>query len=274
MRGRRIVVFAATSMVAATLLIWVLLPYLFPPLYHTIDIAMEYRNFLLFPVATNMVNVRDLVPSGISLPAYTSTYVSFALGLLHMEIEGKSYDAVSLTLTHGILKNFQVPPILDSKGAGYFLGFFTNNSELGEVLHSYGLTHTYVKATYRTIKDGAVNWTLLTLTYPNGSLLADISYKTSGEVEPWETGMKPSDYGNSYYLRDDNLTVLRLRREAAPFRIFRPSPEGIGRLNMTTSDGSVIWRVLGRVEYTINILLTETYPLYRQSGKIGWIQWK
>ncbi len=115
------------------------------------------------------------------------------------------------------------------------------------------------------------------MTYPNGSLLVDISYATSGKPELYEDRSGAYiPYENYCYLRNDNLTVLKLQRPTTYFYIYRPYPEGleIWKLNMTMSEGTVIWRALGRHEYAMNIPISYTYPLYRMSGKMGWTEWR
>ena len=41
---------------------------------------------------------------------------------------------------------------------------------------------------------------------------------------------------------------------------------------MTMGEESLIWRILGRMEYAMNMDLWVTYPIYRKSGIIGWVK--
>lgn len=89
--AKRKIVFLAGLAAVITLLTWALLPYLFPLQLHTVDINLEYRNCLDFTVRTDVTNVRNLIPSSITVwpRGPTSWGVNFQIGLLHMEVEGR-----------------------------------------------------------------------------------------------------------------------------------------------------------------------------------------
>ena len=267
MRRKLVVFFTAYAAVVA-LLAWVLLPYLLPPKYHAVDITIEHRNYLYFPVYTDTSNVRALVPQRIKLQQPEFYAVWFYLGLLHVEIGGESYDCVFLWVSVRI-SALPVGPVATT--GEYVLDFFSNSSQLGDIFQSYGFPHTYVRATYHYVYEGDVNRTALTMTYPNGSLLVNASAVTSNAFKPHAQTPK-NLYAADYHLRNShNLSVLRYKEEAV---YVAGSPEGIGHLNMTIGEGSVARRALGDIEYVTKVILSATCPLYRIVGKIGWVFWR
>jgi hypothetical protein len=269
---RRSLVFGATSVaIIALIAVWaVVLPYYFPQNTYVTDITWEIKNKVFFSEATSFGIVKNLVPPKLSVSEADtdSLHAYFELGLLHVEIEGKSYDAVSLMLETGSLplRSIWVPRIFDVSARLYVFGLFTNNSELDEVLSRYGFPHTYVEATYLRVEEGDGNRTTLTMTYPNGTLLADISYTSSGEITLFDQG--PWVH---FYLRNDNLTVLRWNTGPQSLAISNLG-ESIGHLNMTTSEGSMIWKALGRTEYITKKNLTIEILSSRQKGVMGWTE--
>ena len=222
---RRLVVFAAASVMAATFLIWALQPYLTPPVYHAVNITIEYRNMLYFGVRTGKVNIRSLVPIVIELPLEETLQVMFRMGLCRVSAGKRVYESLLVMVSTDLCRSHspRVGPVgSNTEAFAYVLGFFGNNSELGDFFQSYGFPYTYVQAAYSYVSEGSKNQTLLSMTYPNGSHLLEMSTITHNYTDPyilWE------HYGAFYYLRGSyNLTILHHRpvirsidRERVPY---------------------------------------------------------
>ena len=270
MRRRRLVVFAAASVAAVTLLIWALLPYLFPPVYHAVDITIEYRNFILLGIFTDTANVRTLVSTRITLEQQEKCLIWLDTGSCRVSVGGRSYDSILVMVTTS-LKPKDITKVGPSTKAGvYVLGLFGNNSELGDFFRSYGFPYTYVQAAYSYVSEGSVNRTLLSITHPNGSHLFQISVVTPSATHAYT----PKDYYYAqYHLRNShNLTILHYK-ETTQEPCISSHWKGIGHVNLTVGAGSLIWKALGRIEYLMNITTYGAYPLYQMAGKIGWIEW-
>lgn len=254
--------------IGITLLLWVVLPYFsFRYSIYSSNVTFAYRNYVLFSASTDVANLRDLIPSRISLREDRPAEVIFEIGLLHVEIDGKSYECVSLSVEFSLPRStVPVQPTFDASVYRYLLGLFTNNSELGEVLHRYGFPHTYVQVIYEVTNVGAVNRTFMTMSYPNGSLLVEISCTTPREAVPWN--WQSQVWCNENYLRNGNLSAYHWMWGLVPTYLQS------GELNLTTTEGTVIWRSLGRSEYALNVLIWNAFPFCQKNGKIGWMEWR
>ena len=275
---RKLMVFAATSLTATTLLIWALLPYLTPIVYHAVDITIEYRNEIGFGIGTDTANVRVLVPTRMHahmILHHETIVIGLSVGLCRVSVGGRSYDSILVMVGTSCYGGPVVGPVKRSgipatKVFSYVLGVFGNNSELGDFFRSYGFPYTYVEATYSYVSEGPVNRTLLSMTYPNGSLLLRVSAITSSATHPIIT--QPDYYTALYHLRDrHNLTIHHCKETYT--RLSTSGVEGPGQANLTIGAGSLIWKALGKIEYVMNSTIYTAYPLIQLTGKIGWIKW-
>jgi hypothetical protein len=257
-RRRRLVLVAA-SVIITILVTWALLSYILSPEYHAMYITIEERNSLSVSFIVGE-EVKAILPNDIAeLSGYPRVYLEAGFG--HLNIAGKNYDYVFASL-YVQVENMPVGPQgWPSPMHRYVLCFFTNNSELGKVLDSYGFPHTYVQATYSYVSEDSMNRTLLSMRYPNGSLLLELSAQTSKNVS------KRNSYGpkvNWYHLSENNLTIIHHSRGW-----YRPYRTVEGSINVTFSENSEPWKYTGKTMHTAMRYVSSTPVIYWE-GTIGW----
>ena len=271
---RSLMVVVAASVTGTILLVWLLLPILTTPVYHTVMITMEERNVLFTAFSVGEGEVRGFLPDKMKSET-TSPLVFMYVGFGRLSVEGKSYDYVFARFHVLVGARVQVGPASGTPFKYYVLDFFSNSIELDELFMSYGFPHTYVKASYQRIPEDPMTRTSLTMTYPDGQPLLKLLAVTNetGEKSSGGPGMGGSGAGdkiNLYHLNNNNLTFLHIAQRTALFSFHSSS-----HANITFAENTPPWRYAGRTAYAIRQTPVATITEYHViQGKLGWAVWK
>lgn len=264
---RRLVAIAGASLIVIALLNWLIFPFLFPPVYHALDVMLEEKNVIEILFSPHVEDIKGLVPNKLIGIYYYwwPRWVRMRAGWGRLSVGAESYEYAFVY--------FEAPIYQVTVGVGpkarymyYLIDFFSNSSELGELFQAYGLPHSHVKALYRHFSDGSVNRTRLSMTYPDGRSLIELSAITpkAGEISQEDFGAR-----NLYHLDGKNLTIFHISQINA-FSMGGSSIDS--HANITFAENSTPWRYVGRTSLVTGKDV-HSFPLTLIEGKIGWIKW-